>query len=274
MADVFLGNYLVYFSALGCVRLIQVALLFRLYALDPQHAPKTYNIATGIAIASGLWIVSSFLPPPYHFVVALAALALDMLTPLTKGKGNTVRLLNVHHLQERLGLFLMLVLGESMLVVALVSTSASTLTSLPQAVFLGLLITIVVWWLYFDYLERCVHGERPRHLFWYLQGHCLVFLSLIFVAAGYKNIIADGTYTVFDTALIAGGLFGVIAGLLAVRITLSPLPRVMVVAFIGALFLIGIITISNIFTPYAVFNLTGGTVIALGLIDRLFLRKH
>lgn len=272
MADVFDGNYAGYFVALGCIRVVQVALLFRLYALDRAHAPKTYNIATGIIIAAGLWIISGFVPAPYHFVIAAAALALDMLSPLTQGKGNAVRLLNVHHLQERLGLFLMLVLGESMLVVALANTSASSETSLPHVVFSGLLIIIVIWWLYFDYLERCAAGRRPRQLFWYLQAHCLLFLSLIFVAAGYKNIITEGAYAQLDVLLITIGLSGITFGLLGVRTALTRLSTRMTILFVVALLLTSstLLLLSN--TPYSTFIISGSILVILGLIDRLFLR--
>jgi low temperature requirement protein LtrA len=273
MAGVFEGEYAGYFVALGCIRLIQVTLLFRLYALDREHAPKTYNIATGILIAAGLWFVSGFIPAPYHFVIAAAALALDMLSPLTQGRGNAVRLLNVHHLQERLGLFLMLVLGESMLVVALANTSAGASTALPHVVFSGLLITTTIWWLYFDYLEHCARGKRPRQLFWYLQGHSFLFLSLIFVAAGYKNSIDGGSYDHNDVLLVATGLAGVLLGLLAIRTALTALPKTMTILYVVAPAII--ITCALVInTAFTAFIMITTTFIALGILDRLLLRVH
>lgn len=273
MADVFAGQYAGYFVALGCIRLIQVALLFRLYTLEPQHAPKTYNIATGILIAAGLWFVSGFIPAPYHFVIAIAALMLDMLTPLTHGRGNAIRLLNVHHLQERLGLFLMLVLGESMLVVALANTSAASGAALPYVVFSGLIITTTVWWLYFDYLEHCTLGKRPRKLFWYLQGHSFLFLALIFVAAGYKNSIDGGGHSESTIILVASGLIGVLLGLLAIRLALTTLPKRVLVVFVTAMVVI-ISTTLFIQDTFTAFTLITVTFIALGLTDRLLLRAH
>lgn len=125
MSGVFTGDYMGFFMTLAALRLLQSFMLIRMYLLHPKTRPVTYNLLEGFVIGALLWFVAALTAAPYHFIVLGAALLMEVLTPLTRGKGNVKRYLNVYHLQERLGLFLMLVIGESMIVVALANTAGS-----------------------------------------------------------------------------------------------------------------------------------------------------
>jgi len=85
-------------------------MILHFYKLFPDKAPKTKNMMTGFIIAAALWIIAGFLPSPYLYTFAFMALALDLLAPFTKGKGNKTIFLNMHHLVERLGLLILMVM--------------------------------------------------------------------------------------------------------------------------------------------------------------------
>lgn len=188
MPGVFAGSYVGYFGMLALLRFVQVGTMFRRYRLHPDMAPQTYNIVQGTFIAGLLWLASAFAIDPFHYILAFTALALDVFTPLTTGKGNTVTLLNVDHLQERLGLFLMLVIGESMIVVALANTATTLSLIEPLFVFGGLGTMIMLWWVYYVGLER-YHGVRPRYLFYFLHAHGFLFGSVVVLSVGYKFLL-------------------------------------------------------------------------------------
>jgi low temperature requirement protein LtrA len=190
MPAVFEGHYIGFYLTLGLVRLLQAFMLGRMYSKHPSTRPVTFNLLQGFTVAGMLWIISAFTIDPYHYIVALAALSIDVLTPLTKGKGNTTRYLNVYHLQERLGLFLMLVIGESMIVVALSSTAAKLNVAQPTVVLSGLVLMIALWWLYFEHSDRNT-GVRPKNFFIFLHSHGLLFASLILLSVGYRIILAE-----------------------------------------------------------------------------------
>ncbi|MEM9337028.1 MAG: low temperature requirement protein A [Patescibacteria group bacterium] len=229
MPAVFEGEYLGFFGTLAVMRLLQVSMILRMYRLAPEHRPKTLNIVQGVTVGAILWLASALAPDPYHFILALMALSLDILTPQTTGKGNTRRMLNVSHLQERLGLFLMLVLGESMLVVALANTAVEVDLAQPIIVFSGLFIVICVWWVYFRHLERCGEGVRPRNLFLYLQAHGWLFGSIILLAASFKNMLKHGVPTTGDLFLYGLGMIGIVVTIMVIRYTLHGWVRSFVV---------------------------------------------
>lgn len=188
MSATFDGDYFGFFATLSFVRLLQACMLIRMYLKYPEKRPATYNILQGFLVGSFLWVWSAFLPAPYHFILASAALIVDILTPVTRGKGNTVRYLNVYHLQERLGLFLMLVIGESMIVVALSNTATSLRITEPAVLFSGLGLMVALWWMYFEHSDRHL-GKRPNNLFLFLHAHGFLFGSLILLSVGYKKIL-------------------------------------------------------------------------------------
>lgn len=220
MSATFAGDYFWFFVTFGVVRLLQAMMLVVMYYRHPEKRPVTYNLLQGMFVAGAVWCVSGFLPSPWHFVAAGAALAIDVLTPLTRGKGNTTRYLNVYHLQERLGLFLMLVIGESMIVVALANTAASRLVTEPVVIFSGLGLMVALWWLYFEHSDRH-QGVRPRSLFIYIHAHGFLFGSLILLSVGYK-LILEG-YEKNGLAFVFAGVAGIVITIGVIRAMLSQL---------------------------------------------------
>jgi len=215
MQQVFAGEYLGFFLTLAFVRGLQAFMIVRMYYKHPETRPVTYNIIEGLFAAAGLWALSAVLPDPYHFVVAFMALFVDVLVPMTRGQGNTKNYLNVHHLQERLGLFLMLVIGESMIVVALSNSVSGTLTDQLGVVFSGLFLMIAFWWLYFEHSDKHA-GVRPRNLFSFLHAHGLLFGSIVLVSVGYKLVLEYSASSTAFTCIVLG-MAGMAAGIMLVR---------------------------------------------------------
>lgn len=260
MQPVFEGSYYGFFLALAAVRLLQAFMIIRMYYLHPETRPVTYNILEGFFAASALWALSAFLPDPYHFVVVFMALAADVLVPLTRGKGNTVRYLNVHHLQERLGLFLMLVVGESMIVVALSNSASGSLTQQLGIVFAGLTLVVAFWWLYFEHSDEYA-GKRPRNLFAFLHAHGLLFVSLMVVSVGFK-LLLEGELTTTAFSFVVAGMFGVAGMITFVRYGLHHV-RVRACSLLAGLVSIGVMIVvcGYMYEQY---------VLATGLLALLF----
>jgi len=219
MPHVFEGQYFGFFATLGLLRFVQAGMVWRIYRNHPESRPTTYNILQGFVVAAGLWVLSAFMPPYYNYIFAFAALAVDILTPLTTGKGNSTRYLNVGHLRERLGLFLILVMGESMIVVALTNTAAELNITEPTVVFSGLGMMIALWWLYFGYSDRH-QSVRPRNLFIFIHSHGFLFGSIILLSAGYKMAI-EQVDSVASGWFVGVGATGVLVSLTLIRLMLN-----------------------------------------------------
>jgi low temperature requirement protein LtrA len=136
----------------------------------------------GIAL---LWIASIAVPDPWRLVV-WAALLLYELVPLVFLLPKTLN--DPGHMLERVGLFVMIVLGESVyeLIRELIpeQSPARWITAA-----LGFAVICVLWWLYFEStgrlrerLERIESGAVFRDVL--VVGHFVLVLGLVFLAAG------------------------------------------------------------------------------------------
>jgi low temperature requirement protein LtrA len=206
LQNVFDGDFTAFFLLFATLRGIQVLSLLRMYRLHPEHEPKTKNIVHGYSAGIILWTTAAFVAESFVPVVSLAALSFDILTPLTRGKGNKRRKLDVYHLKERLGLFLLLVIGESMLVVALSSTAAVRTLDEPLIILSGFIYMTALWWIYYSRLDHYV-GLRPKNMFIYLESHGVLFTSIMLLAIAYRNFMGTGSADFGDlTLLFASGI--------------------------------------------------------------------
>ncbi|MFW6210389.1 MAG: low temperature requirement protein A [Patescibacteria group bacterium] len=215
MPGVFIGGYAGFFLTVAAMRALQACMILRMYYYHPESRPVTYNMLEGFSVAVVLWISAALAPLPYHYLFAGLAFLLDVLVPLTRGRGNETRYLNVYHLQERLGLFLMLVIGESMIVVALANTVNLLTLTQPLVMFSGLGLMVALWWLYFEHSDRHL-GVRPRNLFVFLHSHALLFGSIILLSVGYK-LVLEGDESVTAIRFVTLGALGVALAILFIR---------------------------------------------------------
>jgi len=148
-------------------------------------------------------------------------------------------LLNVAHLKERLGLFLMLVMGESMIVVALSNTAVKLTFFEPLVMVSGLLFMITLWWLYFDHQDRTVE-VRPRNFFVFLHAHAFLYISVVIVSVGYKFLLLTPRATEILWFIVIG-MFGCALALTATRIALHGISRFVCVWMIVLGFLSSIV---------------------------------
>jgi low temperature requirement protein LtrA len=105
----------------------------------PAWRPLTYAV-----VPAALWIGSAFVPSPLRFVLWFVAIAVEVLL-LTYGGGQSRQLysgLSVEHLVERIGLFVVIVFGES--VFAIFVGLSQHFTRLSAVAALGSFVTVAV----------------------------------------------------------------------------------------------------------------------------------
>ncbi len=138
------------------MRLLHLAL----YADASRKGNAAWSAIVGFAVTVGigmaLLIVGSFTTGAARYALWVAAVAIDYAGPawLTRERLRGLQHVAVAHFAERYGLFVIICLGES--IVAIGASAAGRRNAgrspLPKlaAVALGLLITIAIWWTYFD----------------------------------------------------------------------------------------------------------------------------
>ena len=176
-------------------------LLFLLYLRAYRHVPEARgNIAlylAGIAGSAALWTVSLAFDGTGRYLLWAAGLTVAMATPFLATRFSTNVPLHLEHLPERFGLFVILVLGESLAaVVTGLHETHWDLDSLVVAA-LGFSIAAALWWSHFDLggaaaKQRllALGGERASHAHdSYVFAHLPITLGLAAVGVGIEHFV-------------------------------------------------------------------------------------
>ena len=178
----------------------------------PQARGLTNWYAVGFTGSIIFWLASVFVPLPWRFLLWGLGLIVDFATPFTAGS----RVKNVPpdmaHTTERIGLFTIIVLGESIVaVVGGVSERQWNPMSVAIAL-LGLSIAFSFWWMYFDTvdespLQGMKRGQMKIALTW-LYSHLPLAIGLTATGVGVEKMIhglehdpASGEKTLFCLAV-------------------------------------------------------------------------
>jgi len=169
-------------------------------------------------VAGGLlWGVSIAVPAPVCFVLWGLAVAVEVVAPLRATAASAAVPLHMEHLPERFGLFVILVLGES---VASVAHGLYEAHWTGEAVAVGavsFVLAAALWWSYFDLAGAAAKrllaeagGERSERAHdVYVFGQLPVALALAGIGAGIQLAVLEsgqGDVPLGTRVLVAGGV--------------------------------------------------------------------
>ena len=270
------GDYSwLFFGAMAITIFIGVGLIRRMYVLHPEKRPKTLNVSWGFFLAGCLWLLAGLFPTPYLYIVAGAALVLNILAPMTKGAGNQTLMMDMDHLLERLGLFLLMVMGEAVLVVALVNSAAGKFDLHHLVIVLsGLMQMIALWWWYFPYIHNHAQGKRAIWFQLMLQTHGFLYGSLILIAAGLKILVENPDSSLNNMWIFLAGIMLLVTTFNIIRATLTHHPLQSVKSVLGFVLGIGALISFCIYHQWPAYVMVPVVTAWLLLYVALDYRKH
>ncbi|MBD2293144.1 low temperature requirement protein A [Anabaena sphaerica FACHB-251] len=185
-------GFAISYIAARCVLILQ-------YLIAGHHVPEARPLTNwyirGFSIGAAFWLVSLFVPIPWRFGFWTLGLIVEFITPLGTGDLAVKLPPNMSHVPERMGLFTIIVLGESMAAVVRGVAGKQWDTSSVLTAVLGVSIAFSFWWLYFDSvdvspLEMMKAGRIKIFLTW-LYSHLLLAIGLAAIGVGVEHIIAN-----------------------------------------------------------------------------------
>lgn len=181
-------------------------ILLLLHARAWRHVPEarpTINVYLATMSASSvLWTVSLTVGGPARYWMWGAAVAADAAGPVIATWRDNHLPLHMEHLPERFGLFVILVLGETVGGAATGVHDAKWATSAVAVGIVGFVIAAAMWWTYFDTIAassaaslqrrddetRDGHAADERHdLFVY--GHLPLALGVVMAGVGIEDLV-------------------------------------------------------------------------------------
>jgi low temperature requirement protein LtrA len=186
------GDFGVITAGFTIMRVSLIALWLRAGHVEPARRRTARRSALGLALCQVGWLSMLSWPAPARAYGFLLFALCELAVPLWAERAGKTSW-HPHHIAERYGLLMLIVLGESVLsateaVQSALESSASSwrLLSLGAG---GLLIVFSMWWIYFEHpAQRVLHSTRMAFIWGY--GHFPIFASIAATGAGLA-LVAD-----------------------------------------------------------------------------------
>lgn len=200
------------------------ALLILQYLRVARHVPLARSLclhyAVGFGLAAALWVGSLALDAPWRYVAWGVAMVVDIGTPLTARHHQAKLPLSTSHLPERIGLFTIIVLGES--VAAVVRGIETPRLDAFIGGALALVIAFALWWVYFEHVdEHVVRRTRIAGQVWF-YAHLPLAMGIVLTAVGVEGLVGVAPGEPIDAAtrwLVAGGFALCLGALAAIHVS-------------------------------------------------------
>jgi len=201
----FEGDFLAITLGYLIMRIGLIAILIRALREDPASAGTPRRYIIGIALVQLGWLLRLLFVPAEFIGIAFPILALaEMLVAPWADRANKLAW-HPHHIAERYGLFVIILLGESVLA----STSAVQLGIeagvTPQLVVIasaGLVLLFTLWWIYFsEPAGEGLESHRERSYIWG-YGHYGIFAGLAAIGAGLEVAVESSVHHLEASSLV------------------------------------------------------------------------
>ncbi len=181
------------------VRLLHLALYVDASRRGNASLAAIGGFAVTVAIGMALLLGGSFAPGTLRIVLWVAAAAIDYAGPawLTRERLRGLQRVAVAHFAERYSLFIIICLGESIVAIGLGASAHPLTAHTIAAVSLALLITVGLWWTYFDRFAATAQERLATHddpvlaaADGYSYLHLVLVAGIIVFAVGAKSAVA------------------------------------------------------------------------------------
>lgn len=187
-------------------------ILLTLLARAGRHAPAARSFIRtylrGFGAGAALWALSILLPAPARYVLWGMSLALDLAVPWQVWRSmDPSAAVSPSHIPERLGLFTIIVLGESISAVVrgLAGRHWEAAAIIVSA--LGFGSGVCVWWIYFRHLERAIGRVKMGSGQPYIYSHFPLLVGIVVMGIGVEHAIRESGADQFRE-----GTFGLLWG--------------------------------------------------------------
>jgi len=205
------------------VRLLHLGLYVAASRRGNASLAAIAGFAVTVGTVMGLLVVGSLVGDPARTSLWVAAAAIDYAGPawLTRERLRGIKRVAVSHFAERYSLFIIICLGESIIAIGVGAADRDLDAELAAGVALALMVTIGLWWVYFDRIAREAENRLAAHeepvlaaadAYSYL--HLLLVSGIIVSAIGLKASVGHPAEPLGEGARLAlcGGMAVYLSG--------------------------------------------------------------
>ncbi|HEU4346756.1 MAG TPA: low temperature requirement protein A [Actinoplanes sp.] len=216
------------------LRVVLIAGYLRAWSHLPDARSTIRPYLLGHGAGAACWLASIAVPGPARYVLWGVGVAVDLLGPTLAARIPDALPLHMEHLPERFGLFVILVLGESVAAAITGVHDGGWRPGVVTTATMAFVAAAAIWWSYFDLsggtakrrLLEEGHGRTRQGVHdFYVYAHLPIALSLAAVAVGLEHAILHGSDDHLSAGIrgvLAAGVAGYLASATMIQAVLSP----------------------------------------------------
>jgi len=246
-------NYQGYLLFYVLIRILLIMMYWRATKYNVASTPITKRLSSGFSLGLTVVLSSLLFESPLRYFVMYTGIAIEILTPLLSRKILKSVPVKSHHLPERYGLLTIILLGESVIMLATKLNDNQWTELTVGAAISGFFILSAIWWLYFNLVEEHLIGQNLNTGQHVIYGHLFIYsgLSAIAVFIGYSvkpELTLLSHLMLFVTGLVAffSGLV-IIFGHKAIIEKRSRITILIIILSAGTSTLLPLLTTGNIY---------------------------
>jgi low temperature requirement protein LtrA len=206
--DVAHGDSTGFVLAYVVLRSLLVGLYLRSYRHVPEARPLIVRYSWEYSLAVGIWLLSLAVDAPERYVLWGIALAWELSIPTLARRLFSTIPVHGSHVPERFALFTIIVLGETIVVVALGTSGSQWAVSSAVAAALGFAAAAAIWWVYFGGGGEVTMRRSPVAILVFTHVHIPLLAALTAFSAGIALAIEHAS----DARLDAGTRWALAGG--------------------------------------------------------------
>lgn len=196
----FAATYVPFLIGYVGIRLSIVYMYGRVWLKRSGQSTISGFLSKGFLIGATISLSSLMFPDKWKFIILYLGIVVDFLIPLLGRRILAKHPVQNHHLIERFGLITIILLGECILNIVTTVREIPITTEVVIAGLLGFIITVSIWWHYFESTEHDSEKAANGAGHSIIYGHLFVYLSLGILA----NVIRYGINLELELSQYAG----------------------------------------------------------------------
>jgi low temperature requirement protein LtrA len=255
------------------LRSLMLGLYWRAWRAVPEARPLIRFYSIGYSIGAAIWLASLAVHTPARYAMWAIAQVLELsLPPFTTRIHRRIRT-SASHLPERWALFTLIVIGESVVAVAVATAGTNWRTESVAAAVLGFAAVAAVWWLYFDRQAAVALRGGTRAVVIYSYAHLPLLIGLAAVGAGVRLLIERASQPhlgLGSSVALVGGVIVFILSLIGMRtVTIGGPHRVGVSLKLATVaVLLALLLAQGVLPPVVLAAGVAGVLVALVVAER------
>ncbi|WP_416840445.1 low temperature requirement protein A [Haloferax sp. DFSO52] len=281
--DALRGDSAAFVLAYLLLRLLMIGMYLRAWFSIPELRPFTRAVVLSTSASAVVWASSLLVAEPWRFVVWGLSFVVGLATTTVVYVGSEAIPKPTSHYSERLGLFTILVLGETVIAIAVGTSGTDWGFSSGLVAGTGFIVVLTLWWTYFRhvdewFLHRVFKEDKGawsrvrEYSLVHVLSHYLVYVGIVTAGVGIAfTIEAAAAGHALDwnhAAVLVAGIVTYLVGTIAVhRTTFDPVRDRSVVLRLGVAALVTLSIVYQPIQPVMFIGLVASLLVALNIVE-------